>query len=338
MKHRDPQTMVCVAWIRAGVHGVAGVESRSGADGRENRVFDCAIIGAGPGGLTAAIYLRRFHREVVVLDAGNSRTRWIPTSHNCPGFPSGVSGDGFMRRLREQAAAYDTRVESTCVNAARRSREGFAFGDEAGTWWRARTAIIAAGIVDRMPDGDWVPKAIGCGALRLCAVCDAYEASGRSIAVYGPARSSLDHAIFLRTYSPVVTLVPSNDEVLTPDDHLRLQHAGVAVTATASSVDFDGARCVFSFMDGSRTSFDVVYPYLGAKAQSDLAIQLHARVDDAGELIVDRTQMTCVPGLYAIGDVVSALNQIAVALGHAAVAASAIHGRLPWRLLPMAKA
>lgn len=64
---------------------------------------DCIVIGAGPAGLTAALYLNRFHREVTVLDAGNSRARWIPQTRNCPGFPDGLSGDDLLKRLRTQA-------------------------------------------------------------------------------------------------------------------------------------------------------------------------------------------------------------------------------------------
>ena len=74
---------------------------------------------------------------------------------------------------------------------------------------------------------------------------------------------------------------------------------------------------------------DTVYPVLGGDAQSTLATALGARVDDNGELLVDDKQQTSVDGLYAIGDVVSALNQISVAVGHAAIAATAIHNRLP---------
>jgi thioredoxin reductase (NADPH) len=86
---------------------------------------------------------------------------------------------------------------------------------------------------------------------------------------------------------------------------------------------------VVVFADGSCRRFDTVYPVLGGDAQSQLAIGLGARVDDGGSLIVDDKQQTTVEGLFAIGDVVSALNQISVAMGHAAIAASAIHQRLP---------
>jgi thioredoxin reductase (NADPH) len=69
--------------------------------------LDCLIVGAGPAGLVAATYLARFHRDVAVVDAGNSRAQWIPTSHNCPGFPLGIGGESLLQRLRAQAAQYD---------------------------------------------------------------------------------------------------------------------------------------------------------------------------------------------------------------------------------------
>ena len=74
--------------------------------------FDVLVVGAGPAGLTAATYLARFHRRFAVVDAGMSRARWIPASHNCPGFPHGIGGGELLGRLREQAERYGARIES----------------------------------------------------------------------------------------------------------------------------------------------------------------------------------------------------------------------------------
>jgi thioredoxin reductase (NADPH) len=107
------------------------------------------------------------------------------------------------------------------------------------------------------------------------------------------------------------------------------QRARVEVLPMPSRLRRDTEYCLVEFPDARTRDFDTLYPVLGADAQSGLATALGARVDDNRELIVDGQQQTSVDGLYAIGDVVSALNQISVAVGHAAIAATAIHNRLP---------
>jgi thioredoxin reductase (NADPH) len=165
--------------------------------------------------------------------------------------------------------------------------------------------------------------------VRLCAVCDGYEANDERIAVYGPVEEAISHAVFLRTFSRSVTAIAS--DVTTPEEKsLALaSRARVAVLPMPSRLRHDGKRCVVEYDRADTQEFDTLYPVLGGDAQSDPAIALGARVDDNRELIVDAQQQTSVDGLYAIGDVVSALNQISVAVGHAAIAATAIHNRLP---------
>ena len=173
-------------------------------------MIDCIIVGGGPAGLTAACYLRRFHRDCLVLDAGDSRARWIPESNNCPGFPQGVSGDGLLRRMREQAAAVEVPVEQARVDAIAVRDEGFEV--RAGErHWLARTVILATGVSDRLPEEPWVEAAIACHALRLCSICDAYEASDLSIGVLGPSADIGGHALFLRGYSSTVHALPLDD-------------------------------------------------------------------------------------------------------------------------------
>lgn len=296
------------------------------------RFHDCIVIGAGPAGMTAALYLRRFHRDIVVLDAGNSRARWIPRSHNCPGFPDGVTGDELLARLRDQAVEYDTTVTRAKAAQLEHVEGGFRVTDTGGNQYHARTALLATGIVDVLPDKPWVEDAVACGAMRLCAICDGFEASDDRLAIYGPLPSAFEHAQFMRTYSADVALVPSNDTA--PDAKMRsdAQAAGIELMPRPRELVFDGTRCGFIDAEGKRRMFDTVYPVLGSRSQADLAMALGARVDEDQELIVSREQMTSVDGLYAIGDVVSALNQISVAVGHAAIAATEIHNVLPRNL------
>jgi len=189
--------------------------------------------------------------------------------------------------------------------------------------------LLATGIVDRMPPLAGVEDAIAAGVVRLCAVCDGYEAGDEDIAVYGPIADAIDHALFLRTFSRRVTAIASDAGAPDAGALARARQARVAVLPMPLRLRHDADRCVAEFADAGERSFDTLYPVLSGDAQSGLATALGARVDDNHELLVDDQQQTSVDGLYAIGDIVSALNQISVAVGHAAIAASAIHNRLP---------
>lgn len=293
---------------------------------------DSIVIGAGPGGLTAALYLNRFYRNVTVLDAGNSRARWIPRTHNCPGFPDGVSGDELLVRLRTQAEKYGTTVIRATASRLELADGGFRVTDTEGTQYHGRTVVLATGIKDELPPHSWMEEAIDCGAMRLCAICDGFEASDNNLAVYGPLQSAFKHAKFMRSYSAMVTLVQSDDAEVDAKLRQSAEDWNIVLMNKPRDLLFDGTRCSFIEATGERHDFDTIYPVLGSRSQATLAIKLGASVDKEDELVVTADQMTSVDGLYAIGDVVSALNQISVAVGHAAVAATTIHNTLPRNL------
>ena len=298
--------------------------------------LDCLIIGAGPAGLVAATYLARFHRDIAVVDAGNSRAQWIPTSHNCPGFPSGIGGESLLQRLRKQAAQYGIEPVRGHVDSLARDEGLFVASDDGGHGWRARCVVLATGVVDMMPvvEGGQqaLERAIDAGVLRLCAVCDGYEAGDGSIGVLASPEEALRHGLFLRSFSRTVDAIsagPGEPDAQTLED---AREAGVALLPVPTRLACDADACTVGFDDGSVRRFDTVYPVLGSEAQSQLGRALGARLDEDGALCTDARQQTSVDGLYAIGDVVSALDQIAVAVGHAAIAATAIHNRLPRNL------
>ena len=296
-------------------------------------VHDCLVVGAGPAGLVAATYLARFRRDIAVVDAGHSRAALIPTSHNAPGFPFGVSGPRLLERMREQAETFGVVVERGRVDRLVRDGDAFRAEDAGGRAWHARTVILATGIVDRLPPmeggDDACGSAIDAGVLRLCAVCDGYEARGERIAVLAPADEAIRHGVFLRTFSAQVDAIRSDPGEPGDQARARADATGVALLPAPTRLSCDARACRVEFGDGSVRTYDTLYPALGSDNQSQLALSLGARVDAEGALHTDAHQQTSVERLYAIGDVVSALNQIAVAVGHAAIAATAIHNRLP---------
>lgn len=300
----------------------------SSHDPISDAIFDVIVLGGGPAGLTAATYLRRFHRSCLVIDAGQSRARWIPESNNCPGFPNGVSGVELLRRMRQQATEFGTQFNSQLVDRVELSDGVFTLSSDSRSW-RAHRVILATGIADRLPDAPWVEEAVACHALRLCSICDAYEASDSRIGVYGPLADIVAHGMFLRSYSEHVFLLPS-DAGEGGSALLEAKSAGVHVLEHGGTLGFDGSRCHYTRDDGRRELFDSVYPFLGADTSAGIVAGLGAALSEKGELLVDGQQMTTVPGLYAIGDIVSGLNQISVAVGQAALAATHLHNALPF--------
>ncbi|MBD8530148.1 MULTISPECIES: NAD(P)/FAD-dependent oxidoreductase [unclassified Massilia] len=303
------------------------------------RVFDSLIIGGGPGGLTAAIYLRRFTRNVVVVDKGNSRLCLIPVSHNYPGFPEGVPGGQLLTNLTHQLRNYGGDVLHGEITDLR-LEDGLFVGDyqdDAGVTHpiRALTVLLATGVADAgLPIENW-REAVASGAVRLCPVCDGFDVMDRRIAVVTNDTNPVGHALFMRSFSEHVTLFDRSDEpILSEDERRQIAAAGVRyiespLLGVTMSPDM---KPVLNTADGERREFDVFYPMLGESARSGLAAKLGVETAECDKVVVDDHQRTCVPGLYAIGDVVRGLNQIAVAAGQAAIAATTIHNALPWAL------
>lgn len=294
-----------------------------------NGTLDCVVIGAGPAGLTAALYLARFHRRIAVLDSGRSRAALIPVSHNFPGFPDGIAGTALLRVLTTQAERYGVTVTPAEVVRLEPGPGVFHIVTPEAVW-RARTMLLATGCEDVAPDWPTTADAVRGGFLRYCPICDGFEVSGQRVAVLGNGAHAAREALFVRHYTADVTLLTGGGPLTAPEpEQARLAAHTVAVdeaVVTSGHVEDGGFVCVLD--DGRRPRFDSLYLALGLRLRSRLARELGARCTAAGELVVDARMETSVPGLYAAGDVVSALNQMAVATGQAATAATAIHNRL----------
>jgi len=296
-------------------------------------LLDCVVIGAGAAGLTAAIYLARFRRRIALIDSAASRLAQIPTSHNFPGFAQGIHGRDLLARLREHAAGFDIAPVAAAVERLERRADGSFVAHAGARRWHARTALLATGVSDVAPPFPEVEQAVATGCLRYCPICDGFEAIGKRVAVLGQGNSGLNEAIFVRHFADSVHLCAIGAPLhLDAAERARLAAAGVDVLARPvdgiALTDEATPHMQLRLQGGELAPFDVVYAALGTRVNSDLARPLGAAVTEAGELKVDRHQQTSVEGLYAAGDIVEGLNQIAVAMGQAAIAATAIHNCL----------
>lgn len=296
-----------------------------------SNVDDCIIVGAGPAGLTAAIYLARYYLKIRLFDCGTSRASWIPTSHNHAGFPEGINGNDLLDRMRRQAAQYGAVTESKRVTDLKREGDRFVAtcGDEE---FRARTVLLATGVVNNRPNGideQLHDEAMQRGLLRYCPVCDGYEVTDKKVAVIGTSDHGTAEAQFIRTYTRDVTLIsPHGDHDLDETCAVQLDDAGIKrVQGPCGNYAIEDGLFALDTAEG-RMTFDSVYPALGSVVRSGLADKVGADLTGAGCIITDDHQLTSVPGLFAAGDVVKGLDQISHAMGEAGVAATAIRNRL----------
>jgi thioredoxin reductase (NADPH) len=295
--------------------------------------LDCLVIGGGPAGLTAAIYLGRFRRRVTVIDKGWSRAEWITRSHNLPGFLEGIAGPALLVAMRAQARRYGAHLQIGAIEAVGRLTHQVFSARIHGADITAKTVLLATGVVENSPPLPHLAEAVKHGLIRTCPICDGYEALGKRVAVLGSGEHAAAEALFLRTYTDQLTLLlPAyGADALSESTCAALKRARVAVlhvSVGAVSLDDDGVIAL-AVEDGEIHHFDLAYSAFGTTAQSQLAGALAAETDEAGRLVVDAHQQTSIAGLYAAGDVVRGLNQICVADGEAAIAATAIHNGLP---------
>ncbi len=294
---------------------------------------DCIIIGAGPAGLTAAIYLARFHLSIRLFDCGSSRAALIPRTRNHAGYPGGIGGTDLLALMLAQAEEFGAVRERVEVAAITQRDEAFDVHAN-GAVFPTRTVLLATGVVNTRPDMPAAEHdaALARGQIRYCPICDGYEVTDQRVGVIGTGDHGMKEALFLRGFTRDVTLVaPGAAHDLDDACRATLDAAGIAhVDGPCTPIRTEGDAIRVTTAAGT-LSFDSLYPALGSTIRSRLAVAAGATATDDGCLEVDEHQRTSIPGLFAAGDVVKGLDQISHAMGQAGVAATAIRNLLDER-------
>jgi len=296
--------------------------------------YDALVIGAGPAGLTAALYLARYRRRTLVLHDGRSRALGAPMAWNVPGFPEGISGADLVARLTRQAERYGAEIELARVDRLFARADGASFVAELGDGRRAsaRGLILATGVVTNeavLGSGDH-DAAVESGALRYCPICDGYEHRGRKIAVLGSDLHGAAEAMFLRQFTDDVTLIPKWQVELTPQQRAELAASDVKIEERQLlSLAHRERRIEVQLAGGADALFfDTLYPALGSEPRSELLAGLGLAGDTNRCLPADAFAEPLMQGVFGAGDVLAGLDQISTATGHGAAAATRLHNWL----------
>jgi thioredoxin reductase (NADPH) len=275
------------------------------------------IVGAGPAGLSAAVYMGRFRRRSLVLDCGDGRWSYGQVNDNYLGFPSGVSAVRLHDLGRAQAERFGVDFRDSEVTAIRGDSDGFRLTTTKGRC-RARTVIWAAGVRDRWPEFQGARRLVG-RHLFWCLVCDGWRARERRLLVLGDTDRAVRTTLQFLTYTPRVTLLADPGKGrLSARARAKLAQSGIAllegrvrrVTATKERVE----RVLLE--DGGALEADIVFSLYGSTPRTERLRALPLALARNGHVRIDDKNHTSLPRFFAAGDVTNKHSHQVVSAAH----------------------
>lgn len=291
--------------------------------------WDAIIIGGGFAGISAAIYLARAMRRVLVIDAEESLGRWEPEVQNYFGFPEGISGTELLERGKKQAERFGAEIIVDEVERAAREGERFAVAGR-HVEFRASRLLLATGLYHLPPKVKGFDECVG-HSMFFCKDCDGFKVRDKPVAVIGRNNDAVEYALGLTLYSPCVVIATNGEKPKWDERHARwVREYEVPVWEGKISqlCHREGMISSVEFEDGKALLTECVFTTRGDIYNNGLAQQLGVELDEEGQIIVDRCQLTNVPGVYAAGCVTQANCQMIIAAGHGAAAGQAINRSL----------
>ena len=280
------------------------------------KIYDSIIIGGGPAGLSASVYLGRALRSVLVLDIGDGRTQWNQRNDNYLGFPNGIRSGELVRRGRLQASKFGVEFQSAPVQKVVREDKIFEVILEKSTL-QSRTLVFATGVTDVWPAFPNAKRYVA-KSLFWCLHCDGFRVIDKRVIVLGNSNAAATTALQLLDYTPQVTFVCEGEVSISPeklkqlrDNDIRL-HQSRIVKARGTG----GKLAALYLENGECLELDYLFSALGQVPNSQLAAGLGVELGEVGCIKVDAEMHTNVPGVYAAGDVTDLPAQQVVTAVH----------------------
>jgi thioredoxin reductase (NADPH) len=292
--------------------------------------YDLVIIGAGPAGLTAAIYSARAGLKVMILEKALPGGYVATTDliENFPGFPQGIKGIELAQKMKEQAQRFGVEIIGAEVQSIEKLKQT-AVVHTASKQYEVPAVIIATGTMPRKLNIPGEDKLRGRG-VSYCATCDGPLFKGRTVAVVGCGNSGLQEGKFLLSFAKRVTFIEllphmTADRIL--QDALRNEER-VNLLLNHRAVSINGEERVETITLKNRSNdeektieVEGVFIYVGMNPSSQF-LKGFTELDDAEFVITDEKMETSQPGIFAAGDICAKkIRQVVTACGEGAVAA-----------------
>lgn len=290
--------------------------------------YDLVIIGAGPAGMTAALYASRAGLTTVMIDGTAPGGKLLKTYQvdNYPGVPS-VSGPDLAMQMYQQSIEFGAQYMFGEVESVSAGHQVIL---KDGTIINAKAVIVATGAAERHLDIPGEQEAIGHGE-SFCAVCDGAFFREKEVVVIGGGNSALEEAQFLARFASSVTIVIRRDEFraatkvqqdIAANDKIRVIRHHIPVSIQMEDGKVSGLT-LKNLEDGLEVHLKCqgIFPYIGHIPETSFVKDLGV-LDERGYLVVDRRMRTAVPGIFGCGDCIDKeLRQIVTACGDGAIAA-----------------
>ena len=293
--------------------------------------FDVAIVGGGPAGLTAAIFLARYLHAVVLVDSGDPRNWETRGINGFLGRPS-VKPAEIRATGRDEARKYGAMLVDDCVErVVRRGEDCFELALQGQKRLEARRLLLAIGLKDVWPSIPGLERAYGETA-HVCPDCDGYEARDKKIVVIGSGRKAVGMALNLTTWTRDI-IICTNGEPPGMDDPLyctKLDALNIPVL-TERILRVDARRGKVHCLElesGMALDAERIFFAIGQYPADDLGAQLSCERDEGGHITVDEHYHTSVRNVFAAGDIVPGSQLAIAAAADGAIAALAIHKSL----------
>jgi thioredoxin reductase len=267
--------------------------------------YDTLVIGGGPAGLSAGLWLARFRRQVRILDSGRPRNDATWAVHGYPGITDPPPHE-LRRVLIEQASAAGAEWQPCDVIAIEGEKDAFTLSLEDGEALEARRVVLAYGRRDVIPEIDGLAALYGKSVFH-CPDCDGPSMVNCRLAVIGWDIKAAAVALYLLTWAREVTLLTHGRTPQlrrTASSVLAKYAVRIVSNKIARLSSKDDRLAAVEFEDGDALPFDGLFFHLGSQPASDLADHLGCRREADGNLEVNNAHETSVAGVYAAGDLV----------------------------------
>ena len=296
----------------------------------KNDVYDVAIVGGGPAGLTASLWLARYLHSVVLIDSGDPRN-WETRGIN--GFlgSQGIRSPELRARGRADAEQFGVELVDDEVCKVRNTNgERFVLDLDKGRIIGSRRLLLCIGIRDVWPDIPGLGDCYGETA-HVCPDCDGYETRGRKTVVVGSGRKAVGMALNLTTWTDKIVICTNGEPPNMEAEHLeKLKALNIPVLeAEVRNISSkDGEIRALNLDGGMCLDCDRLYFAIGQYPADDLGAQLKCKRDEFSLIEIDEHYHTSVKNVFAAGDIVGGPQLAIAAAADGAIAALSIHASL----------